>query len=183
LSEARTALRAVSGDREGLKDVVLRYARRTFDFVAAFAVVRGTAMGWDATGEGAEALAMPQVSLPLDPPSVFRIAALAHSCYAGPVPVDAMTRQLLEALGRTPRSVFVFPVEVRGRLVALLYADRGEKMVSQRRLSELILFCQDLGPAFAELIVLRKQRRFAGDEPPASEATGTLGLGTQRRSL
>jgi len=184
LSEARSALRAVAGDREGLKDVVLRYARRTFDFVAAFAVVRGTAIGWDATGEGAEALAMPQVSLPLDAPSAFRTAALAHSCYAGPVPADAMTRQLLDALGRAPRSVFVFPIEVRGRLVALVYADRGEKMVSQRRLSELILFCQDLGPAFAELIVLRKQRRFTEDEPQAGEGTGTLGLGTtQRRSL
>jgi hypothetical protein len=184
LSEARTALRAVAGDREGLKDVVLRYARRTFDFVAAFAVVRGTAIGWDATGDGAEVLAMPQVSLPLDAPSVFRTATLAHSCYAGPVPADAMTRELLDALGRAPRSVFVFPIEVRGRLVALLYADRGEKMVSQRRMSELILFCQDLGPAFAELIVLRKQRRFAEDEPPGGESTGTLGLGTlQRRSL
>src|SRR5262249_4911626 len=56
LSEARTALRAVAGDREGLKDVVLRYARRTFDFVAAFAVVRGAAIGWDASGDGAEGL-------------------------------------------------------------------------------------------------------------------------------
>ena len=68
LAEARTALRAVAGDREGLKDVVLRYARRTFDFVAAFAVVRGTAMGWDARGEGAEAVAVAQVSFPLDVP-------------------------------------------------------------------------------------------------------------------
>ena len=80
LSEARTALRAVAGDREGLKDVVLRYARRTFDFVAAFAVVRGAAMGWDAQGDGAGQLSMPQVSFPLDVPSVFRTAALAHSC-------------------------------------------------------------------------------------------------------
>ncbi len=184
LAEARTALRAVAGDREGLKDVVLRYARRTFDFLAAFAVVRGTAMGWDARGEGADAIAVAQVSFPLDVPSVFRTTALAHACYAGPVPGDALTRQVLDALGRRPRSVFVFPVEVRGRLVAVLYGDRGERPVSQRRLSELILFCQDLGPAFAELIVLRKQRRFPEDEPPSAEAPGALGLGgAPRRTL
>ncbi len=183
LSEARSALRAVAGDREGLKDVVLRYARRTFDFVAAFAVVRGTAMGWDARGEGTDVLSIPQVSFPLDVPSVFRTAALAHSCYAGPVPVDPLTRQVLESLGRAPRSVFVFPVEVRGRLVAVLYGDRGERPVSQRRLSDLILFCQDLGQAFAELIVLRKQRRFSDEEPPA-ESVGTMGLtGSTRRTL
>ncbi len=184
LSEARTALRTVAGDREGLKDVVLRYARRTFDFVAAFAVVRGTAMGWDARGEGADAAALAQVSFPLDVPSVFRTAALAHSSYAGPVPADAQTRQVLEALGRTPRSVFVFPVEVRGRLVAVLYGDRGSRPVSQRRLSDLILFCQELGAAFAELIVLRKQRRFADEDAAPPEPPGALGLtGVPRRSL
>ena len=184
LAEARTALRAVAGDREGLKDVVLRYARRTFDFVAAFAVIRGNAMGWDARGEGAESIPVAQVSFPLDVPSVFRTAALAHACYAGPVPGDAQTRQVLEALGRAPRSVFVFPVEVRGRLVAVLYGDCGERPVSQRRLSELILFCQDLGAAFAELIVLRKQRKFPDDEPAAPEPTAALGLaGPPKRSL
>jgi hypothetical protein len=180
LSEARTALRAVAGDREGLKDVVLRYARRTFDFVAAFAVVRGAAMGWDAQGDGAEELSIPQVSFPLDVPSVFRTAALAHSCYAGPVPGDPLTRQVLESLRRSPRSVFVFPVEVRGRLVAVVYGDRGERAVSQRRLSDLILFCQDLGQAFAELIVLRKQRRFADEEAPA-ERSGSLAIDASPR--
>lgn len=185
LAEARSALRAVAGDREGLKDVVLRYARRTFDFVAAFAVVRGTAMGWDARGEGADASALAQVSFPLDVPSVFRTAARAHASYAGPVPADAQTRQVLEALGRAPRSVFVFPVEVRGRLVAILYGDRGSRPVSQRRLSDLILFCQELGAAFAELIVLRKQRRFAEEDPPDVAETSTgLGLtGVARPSL
>ncbi|HEY1905593.1 MAG TPA: hypothetical protein VGG91_06100, partial [Myxococcaceae bacterium] len=98
LPEARTALRAVAGDREGLKEVVLRYARRTFDFVAAFAVVRGAAMGWDARGEGADSISIQQVSFPLDAPSVFRTTALAHSCYAGPVPSDPLTRQVLESL-------------------------------------------------------------------------------------
>jgi len=182
LPEARTALRAVAGDREGLKDVVLRYARRTFDFVAAFAVVRGAAMGWDARGDGAEGISIQQVSFPLDAPSVFRTATLAHSCYAGPVPSDPLTRQVLESLGRSPRSVFAFPVEVRGRLVAVLYGDRGERPISQRRLSELILFCQDLGQAFAELIVLRKQRRFSEEEAPASTSTA-LGLeGPPRRA-
>jgi HEAT repeat protein len=182
LSEARTALRAVGGDREGLKDVVLRYARRTFDFVAAFAVVRGAAMGWDAQGDGAEELSIPQVSFPLDVPSVFRTATLAHSCYAGPVPGDPLTRQVLGSLRRSPRSVFVFPVEVRGRLVAVLYGDRGERAISQRRLSDLILFCQDLGQAFAELIVLRKQRRFTDEEAPAERSDARALDGITRRT-
>jgi HEAT repeat protein len=178
LAEARNALRAVSGDREGIKDVILRYALGTFDFAAMFAVVRGTGVGWDARGEGGDPVALAQVSFPLDGASVFRTAAMAHGSYAGPVPGDPLTQQILAALGRRPRSLFVFPVEVRGRLVALLYGDRGNRPVSQRKLSELILFCQELGTAFAELIVLRKQRRFTEleTEPEArEEALAALG--------
>jgi HEAT repeat protein len=170
LPEARNALRAVAGDREGIKDVVLRYARRTFDFAAMFAVVRGTAIGWDARGERADAVSLAQVSFPLDVPSMFRTAALAHGPYAGPVPSDALTSQVLDALGRRPRSAFVFPVEVRGRHVALVYGDRGQLQTSRRRLAEFILFCQELGAAFAELIVLQKQRRFRDPEAPQDEA-------------
>jgi HEAT repeat protein len=178
LAEARNALRAVSGDREGIKDVILRYALATFEFAAVFAVVRGTGVGWDARGEGADPVALAQVSFPLDAASLFRTAALAHGSYAGPVPGDPLTRRILETLGRRPRSVFVFPVEVRGRLVALLYGDRGNRPVSQRKLSELILFCQELGAAFAELIVLRKQRRFTELEPePESREEVLAALG------
>jgi len=175
LPEARNALRAVEGDREGIKDVVLRYGRRTFDFAAMFAVVRGTAIGWDARGERADTVSLAQVSFPLDVPSMFRTAALAHGAYAGPVPSDALTSQVLDALGRKPRSAFVFPIEVRGRHVALVYGDRGQLRISRRRLAEFILFCQELGDAFAELIVLRKQRRFR--EPETLEtAPSTLAV-------
>jgi hypothetical protein len=175
LSEARNALRAVAGDREGIKDVVLRYARRTFDFAAMFAVVRGAAVGWDARGERADAVSLAQVSFPLDVPSVFRTAAVAHGAYAGPVSADAVTAEVLDALGRRGRWVFVFPVEVRGRLVALVYGDRGHRPMSRRRLAEFILFCQELGTSFAELIVLRKQRRFR--EPESSgERVSTLAV-------
>ena len=138
----------------------------------------GSGVGWDARGEGAETLALALVSFPLDAASLFRTAALAHGSYAGPVPADPLTQRILASLGRRPRSVFVFPVEVRGRVVALLYGDRGNRPISQRKLAELILFCQELGAAFAELIVLRKQRRFSEQEavPEArEEALAALG--------
>src|SRR5262249_50292335 len=102
LAEARNALRAVSGDREGIKGVVLRYALGPVEFAAMFAVVRGSGVGWDARGEGSETLALAQISFPLDAVSVFRTAALAHGSYAGPVPADPLTRSILESLGRQP---------------------------------------------------------------------------------
>jgi Type II secretion system (T2SS), protein E, N-terminal domain len=157
LDEARSALRAVTSDRDGIKDVALRYGRRTFDYLATFAVVHGKAVGWDALGEGADRARVAQLSVPLDVPSLFRTVALAHAAYAGPVPTDALTREVLQKLRRAPRTVFLHPVEVKGRLVAMVYGDRAGKPVSQRRLADFRLFCQELSGAFSELLVLRRQ--------------------------
>ena len=172
LEEARTALRAVTSDRDGIKDVALRYGRRTFDYLAAFAVVHGKAVGWDALGDGADKQRLQQLSVPMDVPSLFRTVALAHAAYAGPVPNDDVTRDVLAKLRRAPRTVFLHPVQVKGRLVALIYGDRAGTPVSQRRLSDFRLFCQELSGAFSELLVLRRQLAAPARPapPPAAEA-------------
>ncbi len=156
LEEARSALRSVTSDREAIKDVTLRYGRRTFSYLAAFAVVRGKAVGWDALGEGADKSLLQQLSVPLDVPSLFRTVALAHAAYAGPTPKDALSRDVLHKMRRAPRTVFLHPVEVKGRLVAMVYGDRGGQPVSQRRLADFRLFCQELSVAFSELLVSRR---------------------------
>jgi HEAT repeat protein len=171
LPQARSALRESTRDLDRLLDVALRFGRRTFDYVAAFAVVRGAAGGWDARGEGLDANALSLVSIPLDASSVFRTVAVTRGSYAGPLPPDALTRHYLELFGRqAPRTVFLYPVEVKGRLVAILYGDCGQKPMSQRRLSDYILFCQDLPAAFQELILFRKQR-VSGLRAPEEDIT------------
>ncbi|MCY1074708.1 FrgA protein [Archangium lansingense] len=159
LAQARAALKESTRDRDRLIDTALRFGRRTFDYVAAFAVLRGAAEGWDARGDGLTSEQLAQVSIPLDASSVFRTVAITRGSYAGPMPPDSLTKHYLELFGRQPpRTLFLYPVEVRGRLVAILYGDCGQKPISQRRLSDFILFCQDLPAAFQELILFRKQR-------------------------
>lgn len=159
LAQARAALKDSTRDRDRLIDVALRFGRRTFDYVAAFAVLRGSAGGWEARGEGMTGEPLSQVSIPLDAGSLFRTVAVTRGSYAGPLPPDALSKHYLELFGRqSPRAVFLYPVEVRGRLVALMYGDCGQKPISQRRLSDFILFCQDMPGAFQELILFRKQR-------------------------
>jgi hypothetical protein len=159
LAQARAALKESTRDRDRLIDTALRFGRRTFDYVAAFAVLRGAAAGWDARGDGLASEQLSLVSIPLDAASVFRTVAITRGSYAGPMPPDSLTKHYLELFGRQPpRTLFLYPVEVRGRLVAVLYGDCGQKPISQRRLSDFILFCQDLPAAFQELILFRKQR-------------------------
>jgi HEAT repeat protein len=166
LTQARESLKAALEERDQILDVALRYARQTFDFVAAFAVLRGNAVGWDARGEGANKRKVAQISIPLDAQSVFRTVALTRGSYVGPLPPDALTKHFVGLMGRAPRSALVFPVEVKARLVAILYGDSGNKPVSQRKLSDLILFCQDLPGAFQELILFKKQRFGASTSVP-----------------
>jgi HEAT repeat protein len=157
LAQARGALKVSSQDRDKLVAATLDYGRRAFEFVGAFAVMRGAALGWEARGEG-DTSVIRQISIPLDAASVFRTVALTRGSYVGPLPPDALTQHYLSLLGRSPRAVFLWPVEVKARLVAMIYGDSGGKPVSQRRLNDFILFCQELPAAFGELIVFRKQR-------------------------
>lgn len=176
LAQARTSLKASSLDREALVNVILEYGRRAFDYVAAFAVLRGAAVGWDARGEGDVAL-IRRVAIPLDSESVFRTVAVTRANYVGPLPPESLSQRYLELLGRTPRMVMLWPVEVRGRLVAILYGDCGARPVSQRRLADFLLFCQDLPAAFQDLILYRKHGVRPDDAPadarPLPRSTST----------
>src|SRR5690606_28114501 len=68
------------------------------------------------------------------------------------------TRDYLASFGRAPpRAVFAFPVEVRSRLVAIVYGDNGAKPISQRRVSDFLLFCQGLSGAFQQLLLQRRR--------------------------
>ncbi|MEW6432984.1 MAG: FrgA protein [Myxococcota bacterium] len=156
LAQARASLKTASQNREALVSVILEYGRRAFEYVGAFAVMRGAAVGWDARGDG-DVSSIYQVVIPLDAASVFRTVALTRGSYVGPLPPDALSQHYLALLGRAPRTVFLWPVEVQSKLVALVYGDCGARPVSQRRLADFILFCQDLPSAFHELILFRKQ--------------------------
>lgn len=156
LAQARAALKASSLERDKLIHTILLYGRRTFEFVGFFAVSKGAAQGFEAMGEG-ELPAMRQVSIPLDAASVFRTVALTRGSYVGPLPPDTLSKQYLQLMGRSPRTVLVSPVEVKSKLVAIIYGDCGQRPVSQRKLSDFILFCQDIPAAFNELILKRRQ--------------------------
>lgn len=170
LAQARAALKDAVSDREKLMQVVLDYGGRTFEFVSSFAVRRGAAVGWAARGDG-DVSAIRQVEIPLDAASVFRTVTMTRGSYLGPLPPDALSLHYISLLGRSPRTVFLWPIEVQTRLVALIYGDCGPRPISQRRLSDFILFCQDLPTAFQELILFRKYNPHISPTPEAPPPT------------
>src|SRR5690606_25877836 len=159
LAQAQEVLREHARDRDALIRTILRYAGTTFSYAAVFAIRRGEAAGWAARGAEVHAPPFEDVRIPLDAPSLFRTVNVTRGSYVGGLPADGNTGAYLESFGRgAPRALFLYPVEVRGRPVALVYGDNAGRPVSQRRLSDFVLFCQELPGAFQQLLLQRRQR-------------------------
>lgn len=179
LAQARDALKEASSDRDRIIDVTLRFARRAFEFTAIFAVIRGAAVLWEARAERPFPQRAQRPEIPIDVPSVFRTVCSLRKSYIGPLPSEPLTREFLARLGRSPRTIFLFPVDVGGRPVAILYGDCAHRAMSHRRLSDFVLFCQDLPAAFETLMLDR--RRLHGQPGHSAEVRGDEGHQIVRR--
>jgi hypothetical protein len=157
LAQARAALEQATSNRDQIIDVTLRFARRCFEFTAIFAVIRGAAVLWEGWADRPLPQRPQRPEIPIDVPSIFRTVCTLRKSYIGPLPSDPLTREFLARLGRSPRTIFLFPVEVTGRTVAILYGDCAHRPMSHRRLSDFVLFCQGLSAAF-EVVMLDRRR-------------------------
>ncbi len=162
LEDARAAL-ASAHHRDEVVLVALRYARDFFEFAAMFAVTRDAVAGHDALGAEEARDRVRTVAIWSSDPGIFKTVIETQSPYLGPVAKGvAGTDAVLHGLDRAPRTALVYPVLLRDRPVAILYADNGEAPVSARRLGDLLLFLSTVGPSFERIIRDRKTRRRRG---------------------
>ena len=169
LSQAR-ALLAAAPARDGIIEVALKFAAKSFEYAAALAIRSGTAFGWAAIdAQGTPQDPIHRLALPLDTPSVLRTVLRARGRYLGPLPDDELTEKFLRDMGRErPQVALLYPVFVRERPVAIFYADRGRRHVAAARVAEFLLFAQELSTAFERAILLGKKRsvRAVAEAPP-----------------
>jgi hypothetical protein len=159
LDDARAAI-AAARHRDEVVLAALRYARDFFEFTAMFAVTRDAVAGHDALGEEGARERARAVAIWAADPGVFKTVIETQSPYLGPIASGVEgTDQVLQGLGRTPRTALVYPIVLRGRAVCILYADNGEAPVSARRLGDLLLFLATVGGTFERIIRDRKRRR------------------------
>ena len=166
--EAFAALDA-SRTRDEVLEVVLRYARDFFEAAAVFAVAREHVGGHDARGWEGARVRCRAVRVAPSEVELFRSVLEASGPYLGPLAGEPGNRALLSALGRPwPRTVLVYPVAVRARIVCLLYADNGDAPVSPARLGDLLLFAAAIGGALDR--ILREAKRLRALALPPAEA-------------
>jgi len=163
LAEARQAL-AEAATRDQAVSALLRYALDFFEHAALLASARGRLHGRDALGADPGARARARgVSLPWGDAGIVRAVVETGGPYLGPAGPDAVVEALVAGLGRSPpRTMLLYPVQVRDRVVCLLYADNGEAPVSPRRVGDLFLLASEVGATLLRLLAADK-----ASAPPA----------------
>ena len=163
-------------DQKSQADILKTLVNRAASFAprVAFFVVKGNqASGWRARGfEGTVGdHAIQQISLSLDSDTVLRTAARSLQTWSGGAGSHAEDHVLLNRLGEEPaQRVVSIPLTVRGRAVAILYADSAGLDSESINLEALETLVRVAGMAVELLSVSRPSPKRVAEEAPAPAA-------------
>lgn len=109
----------------GVLRVLLTSAVQFADRVALFVVRNEQAMGWQVceAGDATNLESIRGVALPLDAETLLGRAVLTRSAWSSGPGSNAEDRRLIDQLGGEPKHLAAVPLIVRGKTVAVLYAD------------------------------------------------------------
>ena len=148
-----------SDDREEVFATLCRAFRAHFDFVAVLTVGDQTATTRMALGDSwVDREALAAVAIPLTVHSAVRAVAQSNSPHAGILGTEEPLANAMRQMGRTPLTWGVlFPVSLRDRVVAILYADgKTDDLAAATRLLPLTARAAD---RFERIILRRKNAR------------------------
>jgi hypothetical protein len=147
---------AVTGDEA--VGIFFAFARQYFEYSALFVVHGDLAAGYDAWGPGASRDKVRTIGVALDLPNALSYARQQATAVIAPLQRAGLDADLRADLSRSAgREVFVLPILVRQRCVALLYGDQGLEPVDAAESGAVVAMTPFLAEAL-ERILLRKKR-------------------------
>jgi hypothetical protein len=127
---------------------------QTFPRVLLMTSAQESVQGWTGRGGGLTREGVARVRIPWGEPSIFAFVKLSGMPHKGPLSRILLPRVLTEMLGpRATASCAVFPVRIKERLVAFLYADRGGAPLSDKDFRSLEIASSSLGSSLARLLL------------------------------
>lgn len=152
-----------SRHRDAIADVITKYAAGRFGVLALFLLRDNNALGWRLHHENPsyKDYDIEALGLPLGPTSVLQAAHDSGKTYrGGPLSAGKPTeRQLWNALGveSEPREMLVVPVQVKLRVVNLIYAHGlGAGSLDSALVTELEELAEVAGASYTKLITAAK---------------------------
>ena len=120
---------AAPSDRDSVASAVVAASIEKLSRAALFKVKDGILTGWKCVVSG-EAADISKLGMAVALPGIFKDVVEGKSFYKGPVAPLPQNEILLSALGRStgsagPMEAVACPLVIRGKVVAVLYADNG----------------------------------------------------------
>jgi hypothetical protein len=110
--------------------------------------------GWTARGSGLTRDSVAGIRIPWGDPSIFAFVKLSGSAHKGPLSRVLVPPKLAALLGaKAAAACAVFPVRIKRRLVAFLYADRLGAPISEDDYRNLEVSSSALGSSLARLLM------------------------------
>ncbi len=157
LAEARERLDDAKS-RDEILDVVMDFARQSFEFLVLLVVHGKMAQGRTAVWGRRETQRIDHLAIPLDQGGMFETAFETKSLYLGPPGTAEADQDALKRMGRAGlRNCAILPIFIRHRVIMLLYGDGGQSGVLAEEVSSLSRFCRYVSEAFERLLISRKQ--------------------------
>lgn len=140
--------------RDQVAESVLDELAQTFPRVLLLTSAHESVQGWTARGGGLTREALSRVRIPWGEPSIFAFVKLSGVPHKGALSRILLPPILTEMLG--PKAVAacaVFPVRIKDRLIAFLYADRAGAPLSDDDYRALEIASSSLGSSLARLLL------------------------------
>lgn len=124
--------------------------------VAVFILRGGKIAGWKARGLSIEKFSLNEKEVMNESFSIFSEVLKKRSYYRGPVMNIKGNEPLMNILEGTPQDALLVPVNIREKVIALLYVDNGNSAVLNANVGYLSKLASMAGLAF-EIILLKKK--------------------------
>ncbi len=143
-------------ETEEIAGILLQAAYKFAARVAIFILKGGTIVGWKARGLNVEEFVITEDELRSEEFSIFSDVLKRRSYYRGPVLNIKGNKPLTKILSGTPQDVLLMPVNIREKVIALLYVDNGNTSVLNANVGYLSKLVSMAGISF-EIILLKKK--------------------------
>lgn len=140
--------------RDQFAEALLDSLAEKFPRVLLLTSAHEAVQGWTARGGGLTRESVSRVRIPWGEPSIFAFVKLSGSPHRGSLSRILLPPVLTEMLGpKAVASCAVFPVRIKDRLIAFLYADRAGAPLSDDDYRNLEVASSSLGSSLAKLLL------------------------------
>ncbi len=162
-------LLAEESDQKSIGRIILRFLGQRFSRCAIFSVHSDSVRGWLHHGDGFDADTFQALDLKLDQPSAFLDLLKGGDYILGPLPPSPAHRALARCWGgELPQECLMMPIHLRGRLISVLYGDRGERDLGDVRIEQIRDLSEKAAIAFQLCILRRKLQQRTAEETAAA---------------